>query len=137
MSSKFADLLADFAKDPKKETEGVWMTHGRCRLRIARAHRNNVNFQKMMEKEMRPYQWAIDRGNFAAIKDAAADVLQVVYAKTILLEIQKLDGTSLDYTWEDGVDMFRQSPDFWDKVFAFASTDTNYSPDAIEDDAKN
>lgn len=135
--TRFDDVVADFAKDPKKEVEGVWMTYGRHKFLIARAHRNNVGFLKLLERELRPYQWALDRGNLTAIKDAFADVLQVIYSKVILLGIAKLDGTMLDYAPADGLALFKRLPDFWDKVFAFSNSEANYSPDAIEADSKN
>jgi hypothetical protein len=137
IGSQFDELVEDFAKDPKKETDGAWMTFGRHEFLVARSHRNNVTFLKLMEKEMRPYQWAIDRGNFGAIKDAANDVMKVVYAATVLKGIRKLDGTALDYTPEDGVELFKKLPDLWDAVFKFSNTDQNYAPDQIEADSKN
>lgn len=135
--SKFADIIGDFKKDSVKETKGVWMTYKRCQYLVARAHRNNVEFLKTMETNMRPYQWAIDRNNFAAIKDVAEAAIQVVYAQTVLLGIKKLDGTVLDYTPEDGVALFQQLPDLWDEIFKFAGNETNYAPDAVEADSKN
>lgn len=135
--SKFAGIIGDFKKDSAKETAGVWMTYKHFKYLVARAHRNNVEFLKTMETEMRPYQWAIDRNNFAAIKDAAETAIQAVYAKTVLLGISKLDGTVLDYTPDDGVALFAQLPDLWDEIFKFAGNEGNYAPDAIEADSKN
>lgn len=137
MDARFDDVIADFAKDPAKENEGVWMNYGRHQFLISRAHRNNARFLKLLEQEMRPYQWALDRGNLSAIKDAFADVLQTVYSKTVLLGIRKLDGTVLDYSPEDGVALFKKVPDLWDKIFAFSNNESNYSPDKIEADSKN
>lgn len=131
------ELAKDFAADPKKETDGVWMTYKRHEYLITRAHRNNVAFFKTMEQEMRPFQWALERGNIDAIKDAAGEALQRIYARTILRGIRRLDGTVLDYKADDGVALFKQVPDLWDKVFEFAKGDSNYSPDQVDLDAKN
>lgn len=137
LSEQFADLIEDFAKDPKKESEGVWMAFGRHQFQVARAHRNNVAFMKMMEQELRPYQWAIERNDWDAIKEVAAEALKKVYSKTILRGIRKLDGTPLDYTPEDGEALFTKLPDLWDAVFKYAGTDKNYAPDKVVADSKN
>jgi hypothetical protein len=137
MAGNFDDLIEDFKKDSVKENEGVWMTFKRHQFLIARSHRDNKEFQKLMEERMRPYQFAIDRGNLSALKEVANEVLQGVYAETILKGIRKLDQTPLDYEPADGVKLFDQLPDLWDAVFAFAKTDDNYSPDAIKLDSKN
>lgn len=134
---KFGDLIEDFAKDAEKENNGVWMTFKRHQFLVARSHRDNVAFLKLMEVRMRPYQWALDRGNLAALKDVANDVMQGVYAETILKGIRKLDGTVLDYKPEDGVSLFKQLPDLWDAIFKFANSDENYSPDSIKADSGN
>lgn len=136
-TEKFADIVADFEKDATKENEGVWLTFGRHEFLIARAHRDNVAFAKLMEERMRPYQWAIDRGNIAALKGVAKDILQQVYAETILKGIRKLDKTVLDYQPADGVQLFQRLPDLWDEVFKFANGADNYSPDQIAEDSKN
>lgn len=136
-TTKFSDLIEDFAKDKAKENDGVWMTFKRHQFLIARSHRDNIAFVKLMEVRMRPYQWAIDRGNLAALKDVANDVMAEVYAETILKGIRKLDGTPLAYEPADGIALFKQLPDLWDAIFKFANADENYSPDAIKEDAKN
>lgn len=139
---KFGDLVEDFAKDTKKENEGVWMTYKRFQYLVSRSHRDNVKFAKLMEEKMRPYQWAVDRGNLAAIKDVANDVMQEVYAEAILKAIRKIpvDGVAqpnLEYSTEDGVALFKKLPDLWDAVFKFSGADDNYSPDAIKADSGN
>jgi hypothetical protein len=137
MAGKFDDLIEDFKKDSVKENAGVWMTFKRHQFLIARSHRDNKEFQKLMEERMRPYQFAIDRGNLSALKEVANEVLQGVYAETILKGIRKLDLTPLDYEPTDGVKLFAELPDLWDAVFSFAKADDNYSPDAIKADSKN
>jgi hypothetical protein len=138
LASRFSDIVSDFAKDNEKETKGVWMTFGRHEFRIARAHRNNTKFLKIMEQEMRPYQWAIDRGNFEAIRVQADEVMRTVYSKTILTGIRKLDTKEeLEYSPEDGVALFKQLPDLWDTIFKFSNQESNYTPDAVEADSKN
>lgn len=138
MDGRFQDIINEFAKDSEKENKGVWMTYKGHQYLIARAHRDNVGFARMMEQELRPYQAFIDRNNLAAIKDVASDVMQRVYAQTILLGIRKLaDKTTLDYSPDDGVMLFKRLPDFWDEVFKFAGSTEPYAPDQIEDDSKN
>lgn len=135
---RFNEIFKDFAKDSGKETNGVWMTYNKHEYLIARSHRNNVKFAKLMEELMRPYQWALRRDDWDAIKEVANDLMQVVYAKTILLAIRRLGSTEqLDYTPEDGVALFKALPDFWDLVYKFSNRDSVYSPDAVKDDSKN
>lgn len=138
MTDKFAEIVADFAKDTSKENDGVWMTYGRFEYLIARAHRDNTRFAKLMEEKMRPYQWAIDRGNTAALKGVAADMLKEVYAETVLKGIRRAGSKEvMDYQPEDGVALFTRLPDLWDEVFKFAQAGENYSPDKIEADSGN
>lgn len=142
-------VASDFARDSDKESKGVWMVFGKRRYLIARAHRNNVVWQRRMEEEMRPYQWAVERGNLEAIKDVMQAIMQKVYAETILLAIEELPikagdvGKPLDYTPEDGVTLFDALPDFWDAVFKFSDAgrnyakDVGYSPKQVEADTGN
>jgi hypothetical protein len=135
--SKFGDLIEDFAKDSKKENDGVWMTYKRFQYLVARSHRDNTSFSKLMEERMRPFQWAIDRNNMQALKGVAEDIVQGVYAETILKGIRRIDGTVLAYEPSVGVALFKQLPDLWDAVFKFSGSDDNYSPDMITADSKN
>jgi hypothetical protein len=134
---QFAGIVSDFKKDTTKENDGVWMNYGQHQFLVARSHRDNAKFFALMEQELRPYQWAIDRGQFAAIKVAADAVMQKVYAETILLGIRKLDGTALDYTSDDGMVLFKELPDLWDEIFKFSNNGGNYAPDAVALDSKN
>lgn len=141
------DVVEDFAKDSDKERSGVWMTYKRFQYLVARAHRNNTKFMKLMEERMRPYQWALDRGNFDALREVANEVLQGVYAETILLGIRRVpakdaDGNALPeerlpYTPEDGVALFRALPDFWDETFKFAGASEIYAPSQVKADSGN
>lgn len=133
-----ADVVEDFAKDSEKENKGVWMPFKRFEYLVARAHRNNTKFLKTMEEKMRPYQWALDRGNMNALRDVANDVMQEVYAETILLGIRRIDTKEpLPYTVEDGVALFNRLPDLWDEIFKFATSTEPYSPAQIKDDSGN
>lgn len=136
--TRFGEIYADFEKDSNKESNGVWTTYNKHEYLIARSHRNNVKFAKMMEELMRPYQWALRRDDWDAIKEVANDLMQVVYANTILLGIRRLGSADrLDYTPEDGVALFKALPDFWDHVYKFSNKDSVYSPDRVKDDSGN
>lgn len=138
LNPAFADIAADFAKDAGKENDGAWMTYKRFEYLVARAHRDNIAFAKMLEERMRPYQWAINRGDMSALKDVANDVLQEVYSETVLKGIRRaVTKEALPYTPADGVSLFKKLPDLWDNVFKFAQSDEPYSPDAVKDDSKN
>lgn len=142
-------IASDFARDPEKESKGAWMTFGKRRYLVARAHRSNVAFAKRMEEEMRPYQWAIERGNFEAMKDVSLAIMQKVYAETVLLAIETLPtkagdpNVSMVYAPEDGVALFAALPDFWDAVYKFSEAGRNYAksstyaPDAVKADSGN
>src|SRR4051812_45588492 len=89
LNEAFADIAEDFAKDTAKENAGVWMPYKRFEYLVARAHRDNTAFQKLMEERMRPYQWHLNRGDMSALKDVANDVLQEVYSETVLKGIRR------------------------------------------------
>lgn len=133
-----SEVVDDFAKDKSLENEGVWMLYKRFEYRIARAHRNNTQFQKVMEEKMRPYQWALDRGNLNALKDVANAAMQEVYAESVLLGIRRVETKEeLPYTPEDGVALFQKLPDLWDEVFKFASSGEPYAVQQVKDDSGN
>jgi hypothetical protein len=119
------------------------MPYKRFEYLVARAHRDNTAFAALMEERMRPYQWALNRGDMSALKDVANDVLQEVYSETVLKGIRRAtpgaDGVKevLAYTPAAGVGLFKKLPDLWDNVFKFAQSDEPYSPDAVKDDSKN
>ncbi len=137
LASHFDELTQDFTRDAAKESGGTWMTYRRHKYLVARAHRNNKAFLREMEEGMRPFQWAIDRNDLGAMKNAATGVLQEVYAKSILKGIKKLDGTDLPYTAQDGMELFKKLPDLWDTIFKFSNSESNYTPDQVADDSKN
>lgn len=135
---KFDDIVADFKKDASKENTGTWMTYGRFQYQIARAHRDNTAFAKLTEEKMRPYQWAIDRGNMSALKGIALTIMQEIYAETILKSIRRTEtGEVLEYAPADGIELFKQLPDLWDEVRKFADSGDNYAPDAVVADSGN
>lgn len=127
-------VKADFGKDGAKENAGSWTIYKSRQYLIARAHRNNTNFAKSVEKQMRPFRRLIDAGQLDAMKDKALEVLQAVYAESILLGAKDTDGSLLTYTPADGVAMFKAVPDFWDFVFKFANQEDNY---ILETESKN
>jgi hypothetical protein len=132
------EIGTDFAKDSSKENDGVWITLGRFEYRIARAHRNNKRFLKQFEEKMRPYQWALDRGNVAALREVANDVLHIVYAESILRGIRRTDTKEeLPYTPEDGAMLFKKLPDLWDEVFRTANNAEVYAPEQVKADSGN
>lgn len=136
--SFLSEITEDFGKDSKKENEGAWMTYKRFEYLVARAHRNNKKFLRLMEEKMRPFQWAIDRGNFSALREVANDAMQVVYAETILLGVRRADTKEvLPYAAEDGVKLFKMLPDFWDEVFKFATSQDVYAPEQVKADSGN
>lgn len=142
VKTKFSEIVKDFQKDAAKEQEGAWMRYRNFEYLIARAYRKNVEYKKLLEVEMRPFQWAIDRNDLSSIDDATQEALQRVYAKSILKSIRRAGSTIvMDYTPDDGVELFKALPDFWDKTFAFAHKEQNYEPDyndkQIESDAGN
>lgn len=133
-----SEIGDDFAKDSDKESKGVWVPYKRFEYRVARAHRNNKQFLKLFEQRMRPYQWALDRGNVAALKDVANDVMQAVYAEAILTGIRRADTKEeLPYTPEDGVHLFKHWPDLWDEVFRTANNAETYAVEQVKADSGN
>lgn len=146
VADKFADIVADFAKDSSKEVSGVWVPYKGAEYRIARAHRNNTAFSKLLEEKMRPYQWAIERNNLQSVKTAVDAVMRGVYAETVLKGIRticktvdgvEVPGKELDYETSDGVALFNKLPDLWDFVFKQANAEESYAPDAVKDDSGN
>lgn len=133
MDSRLQAAAHDFAKDTAKENNGVWAPYKSREYRIARAHRNNVGFSKTVESQMRPYRRLIESGNQEAMKDKAAEVLQSIYASSVLLGIKDAEG-EIPYTAADGVELFKMAPDLWDFVFRFANAEDNY---ALEQETKN
>lgn len=134
MDSRLQAVAADFAKDGVKESGGVWATYKSRQYLISRAHRNNTAFSKAVEVQMRPYRRLVEAGNLEAMKDKAAEVMQSIYASSVLLAIKDTDGSDIPYTGADGVELFKMVPDFWDFVNKFANQEDNF---VLETESKN
>lgn len=133
MDARLQAVVADFSKDNIKESKGAWAPyHGRQYL-IARAHRNNTVFSRIVEEKMRPYRRLIEANDLESMKDRAATVMQEVYAESILLGIRDTNGEDIPYTPADGVVLLAVA-DFWDFVFKHANNGDNF---AVEATTKN
>jgi hypothetical protein len=129
MDARLQGAIADFSKDNAKETGGAWAHYKGRQYLIARAHRNNVLFSKIVEAKMKPYRRLIDTGNIEAMKDRAAEVMREVYAESILMGVRDTDGQDIPYTSEDGK-VLLAVPDLWDFVFKNANQDDNFATEA-------
>lgn len=135
------DLVsADFARDKAKENKGVWLPYGRLEYLIARGHRSNAKFSTDMEVTMRPYQWAIRRGEKAieSVASAINEALHDTYSRNVVFGVRRSDTKEeLPITPDEIKQLFKDLPDFWDWVYKEASNDLNYSSEQVAADSKN
>lgn len=129
MDSRLQAAANDFAKDSAKETGGTWAFYKSRQYLIARAHRNNPAFLKEIETQMRPFRRLIESGNMDGMKEKSVEVMQTVYATSVLKGIRDDEG-DIPFTPADAIELFRTVPDLWDFVFKFAGQEDNYARDA-------
>lgn len=115
-----------FNVDKQAEVEGRWFdyTDG-SKLRIAR--KGNRNYTKLL-RQLGKKNKAYFAGKDDAAHDKADDMLREVAAHTILLDWKNVEmgGQLVKYTPEVGLQVFKQYPDFFERVMEFAEEMENF-----------
>lgn len=131
MAFKISRLKAD----PQREVEGVWVdVYDGLRLRVARL--TNPHFREAVRKQGRKHQLSMRRG---LVDDAQLDdITRVAVAKYVLLGWENLvddNDKPIPYSPEKALEIFKESPDFYDMVIEYANDITLFK-DAVAEDAK-
>lgn len=91
-------MYENFSTDAQSEQEGVWVDYGQFRVRLARAGGANKNYQKVLERESRPFRRAIATDSLDS--EVAANILRKAYAKAVITGWE----TKRDDEWVSGIE---------------------------------
>lgn len=138
------ELFKQFATDKSLEKEGVLLEFGTTAdgkpiaIRIARAGGANVAFTKLVEFKLKPYRRQLQ--NESADKDVIDRVMQEVYAKTVILgweNVNGRDGEPLAFTEENVLMLLGALPDLWKEIVSMSDKTAAYREEIREADAGN
>lgn len=142
------------ATDEKKEEQGIWVDYGPFAFKVRRMGPGNLEFTKMTEKALRPYQSAI-RANTMDEK-LARKILVEVFCKTVLVAWRKTitdpntgevtyaeglipdgKGGDIEYTLENAIETLTKARGALDDLIERASSLENFKADEVEETVKN
>lgn len=144
-------LRKTYSVDKDKIVNGVPFELGtnedgsRPTMYIARAGQQNQRYRKAMEAAYKPYKFQLDHGTMD--NDVAQDILRSVFCKSCItgwVNVLKSDVTGnaedigfAEFTPENAEMLFKDLPDLFDEVVAFANSVENYRAEELESAAKN
>jgi hypothetical protein len=126
--------LKDFATDPKKEIEGVWVEDGDGAFKLGRL--NTTVYFDYLAKLREPYLKTAKRGAEIA-KEAAEEIYNRAMAHCILLDWKNftVNGRQLPYSEETAFKVLSSKyfKPFRDRVSGLASQLTHFAIDNLEE----
>ena len=136
-------LFEDYATSPEAEKNGVRVQFTDFWIQCARAGGANKQYEKELERAMRPHRHASDTGKLS--EDVARGVLKEVYAKTIVKAwggdgLKKEDGSDWGpCTAENVLALFKHPKlDYiFDQVYATAKNVNRYLETEVAADLGN
>ena len=130
------DLAKNYATDKTAEQEGVWepLADG-IEIKVARI--GNPNYQRIWEREIKPYRAQVDRGLMADEK--MTEIIIKVMAEAVLLDWKSIEygGKKLVYNRDNAIRILTELPDFRADVMFLANQQASFRADEIEDAEKN
>jgi|TARA_R110000787_G_scaffold36139_1_gene92447 hypothetical protein len=130
------DLGKNYATDTAAEQDGVWepLADG-IEIRVARV--GNPNYQRIWEREIKPYRAQVDRGLMA--DDKMTEIIIKVMAEAVLLDWKNVEyeGKKLQYNRANALRILTELPDFRADVLFLANQQASYRAAEIEEAEKN
>ena len=130
------DLAKNYATDKTAEQEGVWepLADG-IEIKVARI--GNPNYQRIYEREIKPYRAQVDRGLMADEK--FTEIIIKVLAEAVLLDWKNIEyeGKKLPYNRDNAIRILTELPDFRADVLFLANQQASYRAAEIEEAEKN
>jgi hypothetical protein len=141
-------LFKQFATNRQAEVEGIEVTFGGANedgsmptFRIARMHRNNKRYQKMVEQETKPHIFAIRNDTLDPAIDEA--ITMRVFIATILLGWKDLivpevfdTHERVEYTPENAEKLFKALPELYTSLRENAQKMSLFRESEIAADSK-
>ena len=131
-----ADLAKNYGPDKDAEMNGVWENLADdIRIKVARI--GNPVYQKIWEREIRPYRAQMDRNLLSDEK--SNEILTKVMAEAVLLDWENIEykGKKFPYTKENAIELLNEFPDFRADVMFLANQQATFRADEIETAEKN
>ena len=131
-----ADVKKLFGTDATKETEGVWESLSEdVKIKVARI--GNPNYQKVLQRLMRPHRRAVRRGT---VDDSVIEqCVTKAIAETVLLDWEGLeeDGKKLIYSRAEAERLLTSFREFREQVTEIASEIEAFRTEEDEEAEKN
>lgn len=137
-------LFKQFETNRKKEQDGIEITYAPNAdgsiptFILARIGPSNVEFQKAIERETRPYQRLIDAKQLPKEKDLEIGLR--VFCTTILKgwrNVQNRDGSLLEFNLQNAMFLMESLPDLYSDLRTQAVDASNYKDIEMENATKN
>lgn len=148
MTKKQLSVFDIRATDERKEAEGVWVDYGPFAFKIRRMGPGNLDFTKMTERSLRPYQSAIRADTMD--EDLARKILVEVFCKTVLINWRKTvdgkhtegvmpdaAGNDIQFSVGTAINIFTRAKGALDDLIERASAIETFKADEVEDTIKN
>ncbi|WVW77404.1 tail assembly chaperone [Stenotrophomonas phage vB_SmaS_Bhz59] len=134
-------LYAQYKTDPKLEVGGIFIDVGKnskgedTRFKIARAGGSNVQFQKALERETKPYKRAIQT---KTLSDALAHTIYLrAFVAGVLLGwegVEDENNQPLQFTFDNALKLFTDLPDLFAQLKEDASDVSLFREEVLEAD---
>lgn len=136
-----------FAVDKGLEQEGVYLTYGDFRIKIARAGGSNERYRRLIQAKLKPHRYQIDTDTLP--EGVAEDVQREAYASAVVLGWETKSDTGewepvletpegkIPYSVDACVKLFKDLPDLFNDVRNAATKVSTFRKAEEEADAKN
>ena len=131
-----ADIGKSYRTDKVAEKEGVWVELNEgMEVKVARL--NNPTYQRIWEREMRPFRAQFERGLLA--DDKMEQIIVKVMSECILIDWKNIefDGKKLPHSVENAAMLMSEFPDFRSDIMFLASQQATFRAEEIAEAEKN
>lgn len=127
-----------FETDRNLETDGITIDYGDFKFKVARAGGSNTKYNKMIDRETKPFRRQINAGSID--NDVLDKILKKVFAKTVVLSwenVKDKDGNLIEFSYENCLKLFEDLPDLFTDLREQAANMELFKTEIIEGEAKN
>jgi hypothetical protein len=131
-------LQSQFGTNTVRETEGIWIPLGSCKVKIARPGGANKAYLKAAMTAFRPYRRQIDLG--VANETVMTEIAAELYSKHVVLdweEVTDADGNPIPYSSAAMKTSLIETPELFVELRRFADDLNVWRSEALEPIVKN
>ena len=134
-------VFKQFETDPGLVEKGIWVDLGEeaGEWLLAFAGEGNKEYQRELEKRLRPYRVAMDVGS-VMMNERVQKIVQEVWAEKIVLGWKGVIGDDkqpIEFTKANVMMVFDRAPALWQRLARIATDHQNYLKSALQAALKN